>query len=80
MIGSIKTRPLKNDPDRRVNLTQCFLRTFRAARQQRVAVFLVLIEPHTAIFTLVCINGHNLPFRTAKEDYNALNTGWQDKG
>ena len=66
MIGRVKPRPFEDDADRRVNLAQCLLRTFRATRQRRVAEFLLLVEPHTTIFTLICINRHNLPLSYRK--------------
>ena len=61
MIGSVKTRAFKDDPDWCIHLAQGFLSALRAARQRSIGKFLIFFKLDTAAFTPVGIDRHTEP-------------------
>jgi hypothetical protein len=61
MVGGIKPRAFKNDAYWLVNLAQCFLIAFRAARQDRIAELLLAIKLDPTIFTTIGVNWLTTP-------------------
>lgn len=60
MVGCVKSGTLEDDPNRLVDLMQCFFIAFRATCKRFVVEMLEAVELNAAIFTSVRINGHAL--------------------
>jgi hypothetical protein len=61
MIGGVKTRTFKDNPDRQVDLAQRLLPAFGTASQRRINKLRGMFKTDATIFTLVCIDWHNQP-------------------